>query len=217
MRRIFTTSLNLLLVVVLLNFSPDSAHGDLITNGDFETLVANNGTGGGWTSTSIGAGGWASTGGNPAGNYILNQAGAATSDPTVQQTISGLDIGSTYQLSFEYALHFSIAPNGNSFAVFLDTQTNPLLLENSDAIFFGENLTTNYVSETVNFVATDNTHTLFFSAEVDNRTNGGLGNSDVSYRLDNVSLVAAAVPEPTCASLFATVGLCCGLRRRRIK
>src|SRR5437867_2302686 len=64
---------------------------NLLTNGDFETSVPSNGGGGGWTSSHIdGSGGWRSPGGNPGGTFILNEPGDAATDPTIQQSASGL-------------------------------------------------------------------------------------------------------------------------------
>ncbi|MEL6109836.1 MAG: PEP-CTERM sorting domain-containing protein [Planctomycetota bacterium] len=199
-------------------FVASRAQGGFITNGDFETAVPPNGTGGGWTSSGVNFGGWFATGGNPAGHMLLNLNGVANQDPTVQQTVSGLTIGQQYTLSFDYALHVnSSGANGNSFGVFLDTQADPLALDASNAIFIGENLSTSYVTESVSFVATNSTHELFFAGELDDRTNGGLGTSDVSYRLDNVSLVTSvsAVPEPGGMLVFVAGCLSVSLRRRR--
>ncbi|MEO1527798.1 MAG: PEP-CTERM sorting domain-containing protein [Planctomycetota bacterium] len=194
------------------------AHAGFITNGDFETAVPLNGTGGGWTSSGVNFGGWSSTGGNPGGHMLLNLNGIASQDPTVQQTVTGLTIGQQYTLSFDYALHVnSSGANGNSFGVFLDTQTDPLALDHSKAIFIGEHLSTSYVTESVSFVATSNTHELFFAGELDDRTNGGFGTSDVSYRLDNVSLTTSVstVPEPGSMMVLAAGCLAVSLRRRR--
>lgn len=192
------------------------SHAGLIINGDFELAVPQNGTGNGWTSSGVDFGGWSGSNGNPGGHMLLNLNGVANRDPTVQQTVSGLTIGQQYTLSFDYALHVSISPNGSTFGVFLDTQVDPSALDNSKAIFLGENLSFTYVTETVNFVATSTTHELFFSAELDNRTNGGIGNSDVSYRLDNVTLNASTVPEPSSAfALGLPIAMLIARRRRK--
>ena len=196
---------------------PSEAHSGLITNGDFEIAVPLNGTGGGWTSSGVDFGGWLGSGGNPGGHMLLNLNGVPNRDPTVQQTVSGLVVGQQYTLRFDYALHINfVGANGNSFGVFLDTQTDPLALDHSKAIFIGENLSTSYATESVSFVATNTVHELFFSAELDDRTNGGFGNSDVSYRLDNVSLVSsvAAVPEPGSTLILAAGCLAMSMRRR---
>jgi hypothetical protein len=71
-------------------FSHGVASANLITNGDFETFVPSNGTGGGWTSSNLdGAGGWRASGGNPDEHFVLNQAGQALTDPTISQTVGG--------------------------------------------------------------------------------------------------------------------------------
>ncbi|HKI91579.1 MAG TPA: hypothetical protein VJ986_04710, partial [Gaiellaceae bacterium] len=65
---------------------------DLITNGDFSQAVPRNGSGGGWSSSNIdNAGGWQN-----GGTFILNSNGSASTDPTIEQTLSGLTPGATY-------------------------------------------------------------------------------------------------------------------------
>lgn len=169
-------------------------------NGGFSAVVASNGTGGGWTSTDIGAGGGHSaTGGNPDGHFILDNNGSNTIDPVIQQTVSGLTIGTEYEVSWDYAAHVVGSSFSPSFGVFVDNQTN------ANSIFIGENLTTNYVSESASFVATATSHALIFAGELDTRTNGSGFSTDVSYRLDNVGFAAAAtaaVPEPSSFALL---------------
>jgi hypothetical protein len=181
-------------------------------NGDFSTAVPRNGTGGGWTSSNMNKdGGHRTSGGNPDGHFILNDEGSSSSDPTIAQTITGLSVGSEYTLFWDFALHVNWANSGNgaSFGVFLDSQIN------ANALFIGENLSDEYLTESIKFTATAASHTFIFAAELDNRTNGGAGNSDVSYRLDNVS----SVPEPSGFLLGGVVSLCalCGWWVRRAR
>jgi len=179
---------------VLLLCAAVPAHANLIANGDFSTLVPSNGTGGGWNSTHIDTnGGWRSTGGNPLEHFILNDDGNSASDPTISQSVTGLSVGTTYTLSWESALHFNSFPNGTSFGAFLDGAVLKLT----------ENLLTSFVADSVNFVATATTHTISFAAELDTRTPGVSSASNVSYRIDNISLVAASsVPEPETIALL---------------
>jgi hypothetical protein len=122
-------------------------------------------------------------------------------------------IGSTYTLSWDLALGVSIgAGSGRSFGVFLDSQTF------SNALLFDEYLSaTIYKSDSVNFVATSTSHTFIFAGELDNRTNDGVGNTDVSYKIDNIAL-NATVPEPGVAASFialSTMGFGAFVYRRR--
>ncbi len=200
--------------ILLLLWFGSTLSADLITNGSFDTSVPTTGTGGGWTSSALSSTGWSGGGGNPGGRFQLNSFGPDSSDPTIEQTVPGLTIGSSYTLTWDYALHVNIAANGNSFGVFLDTQTDAQLLDNSKLIFIGENLSASYVTESVNFIAAATSHSLFFSGELDSRTNGGLATSDVSYLLDNVSLNTSAVPEPSSMFALCLMGVL-GLHRNR--
>lgn len=195
-----------LIILGIISFGvPASAGVMSFDNGDFSIAVPSNATGGGWTSADIDfAGGHFATGGNPDGHFILNNNGSNVLDPTIQQTVTGLSIGTEYEVSWDYAAHVVGSSFAPSFGVFLDTQTN------ANAIFIGENLTTNYVSEATTFFATATSHTFIFAGELDTRTNGAGFSTDVSYRLDNVSIAAtgaSSVPEP---SAFALMLLACG-------
>src|SRR5437016_14648689 len=76
---------------------------NLLINGDFELSVPNNGSGNGWTAfNNDGAGGWRSTGGNPNGTFILNDNGNTTTNPTIEQTLSGLTVGAFYRVSGDF-------------------------------------------------------------------------------------------------------------------
>ena len=171
-------------------------HADLIQNGDFEIFSpfhANPGSpisNGGWTFENHA--GVVATVGNPDNASRLESNGNSTWDPTISQTVSGLSIGTTYEVSWDLALRFSTSGSGSgrSFGVFLDNQSF------GDALLFDEYLSTAYKTDSVTFVATATSHTLIFASELDNRTNGGVGNTDVSYNIDNISMIAA-VPEPT--------------------
>ena len=208
MIRVFCTPV----FIVLLSFLADFSCRADIVNGDFEIPVPINGTGGGWTSSGVNFGGWQASSGNPAGHMLLNLNGVGDRDPVVQQTLTNLVAGREYQVTWDYLRH--VGSQTHSFGVFLDTQTDPLLLDNSKAIFLGENLAGGWATEIATFVATSTTHELFFAAELDNRTNGGNGVTDTSYRLDNVSLAATGVPEPASA-IIPCLLLGAFLRRRR--
>lgn len=172
------------------------ARANLISDGDFQglpnglapgnaTIVVND-----WTFFD--GAGVESIGANKV--VRLESNGLATRDSTASQTVAGLTVGADYTLSWDLAMRipFSGAANGPSFGVFLDSQTlaNALLLDTY--------LSAAFAARSVTFTASATSHTFIFAGELDGRTNGaGLtGTTDVSYRIDNVSLVAASVSEP---------------------
>ncbi|MCL4221782.1 MAG: hypothetical protein KJZ65_10495 [Phycisphaerales bacterium] len=174
------------------------ASADFIVNGDFETFVPSNGTGGGWsTFHNDGLGGWRSTGGNLGGMFILNDGGSATTDPTIMQTVTGLTAGRRYVLSGDYAsVYVNWAPWGatNSFEVLV-----------GDILIF-QGPTTNLLNWThfsAEFIATDETMDVVIRAEA----NG----TDNDFMIDNIML---DVPSSGSLALLGLSGLAM-LRRRR--
>jgi len=170
---------------------PIAASANLIVNGDFATGLS------GWTpSVACFAVAYSSSTGNPAGSALLNQCGEATADPSVTQSVSGLSVGATYDLSWENRLHVNYAgsANGASFGVFIDGVIRQL----------SENLASSFVGGSLSFVATSTTHSFTFAGELDTRTPGVPTVTDVSYFLDNVSLdrQQAGVPEPSALLLL---------------
>lgn len=162
---------------------------NFIANGTFDASVPSNGTGGSWTTSNIGGGGggWAATGGNPAGMFTLNENGL-TSNPRIEQTISGLTIGQSYTVTGDYQIHVALGNPANSFGVLLDT----------NVILSLDNPGTAWTPFSASFVATNTTHLLALEGE----RNG----SDHSYRIDNISVVAA-VPEPATWAMISIIGL----------
>lgn len=198
------------LAVVWLGAS-GQARANLILNGDFEVypaFFANPGspiTNGGWTFAEFA--GVLDTGGNPDNASRLESNGLTTTDPTITQTVPGLNVGTNYTLSWDLALRINTsgAGTGRSFGVFLDSQTF------GNALFLSEHLSLTYVSQSVQFTATAPSHTVIFAGELDNRTNGGVGNTDVSYRIDNIALIA--LPEPAALMLLGAGSLLMLVRR----
>ena len=182
-------------------------HAQSFTNGTLNTDAS------GWTLLggcvpSV----WDGSIGNPAGSILMNSCGESDSDPTAAQTINGLVVGSTYTINVDVRLHVAAsgAGTGKSFGIFLNTQPgNPLLLT--------EFLDGNWHTVTTTFVATSTSATIIFAGELDARTPGGPGSTtDISYSIDNISLVAPAaalVAVPTMseqALLFLVILLTAG-------
>lgn len=162
-------------------------HAQLVTNGTLDTDAA------GWT---FGFGcadvAWDGANGNPPGSIRLNSCGEANSDPYASQVINGLVVGNTYTINVDVRLHVNASGGGTgkSFGIFLDSQPgNPLL--------FAEFLDASWHTVTTSFVASSSSATIFFAAELDARTPGGPGaTTDVSYYIDNISVVANRVRTP---------------------
>jgi hypothetical protein len=169
---------------LLLGAAPLQAQ-NLVTNGTFNTDAS------GWTLGGAGCitAAWTGGTGNPPGSVLLNECGESNSDPFASQTISGLTPGASYAISVDVLLEVNASGGGTgkSFGIFLDSEpSNPLLLT--------EFLDGNWHTVTVKFVATSTSHTIIFASELDARTPGGPGiTTDVSYFIDNVSLVPSGV------------------------
>lgn len=133
------------------------------------------------------------------GNYV---GGLELVPGTVRlsQTVTGLSVGGKYDLSFDLNLRDLQAGQNDSFRVLLDS--NPIFLGGDPSQY-----SIAYVRESVSFVATSSTATISFVGQFE---------SDVSYNLDNVSLTATPVPEPTSLAIFGIGALgMVGTRRRR--
>jgi hypothetical protein len=185
------------------------AQATLINNGNFEACTDESGN-----PVSSSCNGWSfdhfaavndGIGVSGSKGVRLESGGSGSTDPTAIQSVTGLDIGQAYRLSWSLDLrvNFSGSGNGPSFGVFLDDQTF------ADALHLSAQLSNGFIDNFVDFFATSTSHTFIFAGELDARSNGG-GTTDVSYNLDNVDLVAlpsaSEMPEPSTMLLF-TVGL----------
>lgn len=141
----------------------------LLANGGFDQGAE------GWSwQHVISEGGWQPNGGNPAGNFILNQAGENTTDPTLCQTIHNLKIGQQYQIVGDYASYkpsFGNAQKADAFAVTLNGTAILELARPSP-------IATNWTTFSTVLTANTSEATLCFVAE----RNG----DDSSFRVDNL-------------------------------
>ena len=170
---------------------------NLIVNGDFSA----GGSDWSFSSACVGQNYMVSYGG---GGILLNQCGEDDVDPSISQTVSGLSVGVGYELFWDRKYHSSI--QNNSFGVFLD---------NTVLEIFNHISTSGYLTESVMFIANNNIHTIKFAAELDQRTAGVSSRTDTSYYIDNISLAASEVPEPSTLAIFG-LGLM-GFASRRLK
>lgn len=165
----------------------------------FELYGPSNGHANGLTTSSQG------------GNYIASDADRGYGAP-ITQLISGLVVGKTYDVSFEWAAGQQLNYTG---ATFESWQVSLLDSTNAVTADFRTSTVINpqggfqpWRSESFSFIATEAAQTLRFWAD------GGPGGVPPFALLDNVS-VMAAVPEPgTWAMLIAGFG-CVGLASRR--
>lgn len=175
-----------------------TASAQTVVNGDFSLSVPRNSTGNGWTTSSIDSnGGWRSTGGNPAGMFIINDAGAAASDPTIAQNITGLVVGTTYVITGNYtSWHANSAPAGAiSFRVLVGGvaifQSSPTPLRQWQVF-------------SAPFTATSTTMLLELKAEVDR--------TDNDFAVDNLGI--AVVPAPVSLATLGAGSILLFRRRR---
>lgn len=157
-----------------------------IVNGCFELPVSTSPSNGWSFANQDGSGGWRATGGNPDGYFILNEGGAAGTDPTVSQVVSGLTVGQPYRLTGDYrGIYTSFGDPGkqDAFAVRVEPQPSdhastvvlalPRPAPDPDA----------WTAFQVDFTPTASDVTITFEAE----RNG----DDSSFAIDNIALLPA--------------------------
>lgn len=177
-----------LLTTAVLLLCTTPLHAQFVTNGTLNTDAS------GWTlGGGCGDEVWDGANGNPPGSIRLNACGEANSDPAASQTINGLAIGATYTINVDVHLHVNASGGGTgkSFGIFLNSEPgNPLLLT--------EFLDSNWHTVSASFTAAGTSATIIFAGELDARTPGGPGSTtDVSYFIDNISVVGPPAAIPT--------------------
>lgn len=188
-----------------LALAPLSATAAAIVNGTFDVAVPLNGTGGGWTTAGNDSNGGyrtaPSVGVSFSNYFIINAAGAAATNPLLQQTLTGLEVGQTYRITGDYENAFN--QFGNPAALSFGVEIVELALLTELAQPAGDGVGT----FSIQFVATAPSLTLRLTSE----RNG----DDSSYAVDNIAITA--VPEPATLGLLggALLALAAGRRRRR--
>lgn len=148
---------------------------------------------------------------NQGGNYIASDADRGFGF-TVNQTITGLQIGKTYKVSFEWAAaqqRYFLGDTTESWEVYLSDSSNAQIVNFQTATLNNpEKGFQAWRDEAFSFTATETSHVLTLFA------NGGPGGLPPFSLLDNV--VVYDVPEPsTWAMLIAGFGLVGVAARRR--
>jgi hypothetical protein len=183
------------------DYIPDCCEGgspeDCWSAGGGKHLVRNGGfdVGSAWWSYSNidGSGGWRESGGLPGGRFILNDGGAGSTDPTIEQLVTTLEPGAAYRLTGDFRGE-SIASSpvgGVSFAVDIDG----IAMFTAQAV----DLTT-WRQFAIDFTPSASSVMIRLRAE----TNG----TDNDFAIDNITLVLIAAP---CAGDVTGNGLVDGL------
>lgn len=154
----------------------------LVQNGDFDLPVQTVGTSNGWTAVGWvdeDHNGWRPDGGSPGAHFILNAGGQADSDPSVEQTLTGLTIGTMYVVSGMYCSRWYNAEPAGALSFRVDV--------GNSTIFAGEPTAFNHWTPFYAFfVATSPSAILKIRAETDG--------TDNDFAIDSIA-VRTAVPQ----------------------
>jgi hypothetical protein len=188
------------LIALVILFSAFQSQANLITNGNFDTSVPLDGTGGGWTASGNDAnGGYRTVNGNSF--FIMNASGQIGTDPSISQTLTGLTIGQQYDVSGDFTDYYGCCGNPAALSFGIALSPGSLLLEASDPGTFPD-----WFTFATSFVASAISHDIIFTSE--------RSGTDFAYAIDNI-IVTAAVPEPSIIALFGLGLVGIGFARRR--
>jgi len=195
--------------VLLASSTAFAAGSELVTNGSFESTQLSNGTWSLFTSLP----GWSVAGGEGKVELRNNVAGSAqdgvmyaeldgNTNVSISQTLA-TTIGQVYTLSFWYSSRVNVALSSQGIQWDVGSLTGSV--DTSGAVnTTGNNVWQNF---TTTFVANSLSTTLSFAA---------IGKSDsLGTSLDNVSVKAASVPEPSSYALMGAGLLMLGAMKRR--
>lgn len=173
-----------------------SASANLVSNGTFDTGTA------GWTLSQTDGFTWSPTEGNPGGALILNNGPGLV--PQASQDITGLSIGTEYQISLDGKTHYNCCNSSTTpgAGVSIDGNQFDFLINNGQP----------WTPYTFNFTYDGGANTLTLSSQ----RNG----TDSDGEFDNVSMVAlsaptSTVPLPPTIALVAIGLAALGIQKRK--
>lgn len=177
--------------VLSLLYANSASSAQLVTNGTFDSGIS------GWSLSQVDGFTWSSNEGNSGGALILNNYPGPV--PQALQTISGLVVGTTYEITLDAKSHYNCcnAAVTQGAGVSIDGHQFDFLVTNNQP----------WTQYKFDFQYTGVSNSLILSAQRNGTDSDGM--------FDNVS-ITASVPEPeTYAMLLAGLGLVGGIANRR--
>lgn len=199
--------LKLILAVVASSLCASAA---VITNGTFDSNCT------GWTATSVDSnGGCRATEGNPGGMFLINNGGASATNPSIEQTVTGLVVGQTYLLQGDFKNYYACCAaqpnNPNAFGVEIDGVVREFDVTLGAYDFNSGLSSAPWQSFSFQFVYSGTSSIL--------RLTGERNSQDVDVAVDNLQIsdvvTGGNVPEPSTLALTGAGLLAFALRRRR--